>query len=163
MEKSSESNIKARAFLKAFRVTASVTAAAHAVGCSRDLHYRWLADKKGYREAFELAKEQAAQSLEDEAIRRAHSGIFKPNIWKGDFCYPESEYELDAERSTKRRPVYKLKDGAKPRGVLEYSDALLMFMLRGARPERYRERAAVEIPGSGNQIAITITQADADL
>jgi hypothetical protein len=99
------------------------------------MHYRWLAHKKGYAAAFDRAKEEAAQTLEDEAIRRAHDGVLEPKFWKGKLV------------------------GA----VRVYSDALLMFMLRGARPERYRERSAVDISGSGNPISITITQADADL
>lgn len=158
-----KANLKARAFLAAFRVTASITRSAQAAGIARDLHYRWLKDSKGYAAAFAEARVQAGQALEDEAIDRATRGVFEPNIWKGDFCYPPSEYELDAEASLNGRKVYKLKENAKPLGVWKKSDGLLMFMLKGALPDKYRERAAVEIPGSGNQIAITISQADADL
>lgn len=158
-----KANLKARAFLAAFRVTASITRSAEAAGIARDLHYRWLKDSKGYAAAFAEARVQAGQALEDEAVRRAHEGVFVPNVWKGGFTYAESEYEVDAEASTERRKVYRLKDGAKPLGVIEYSDTLLLALMKGALPDKYRERAAVEIPGSGNHISITISQADADL
>ncbi len=84
----------------------------------RSSHYRWLGEDPAYRGAFELAEEDAADILEAEARRRAVEGVEKPvGGHKGQ-----------------------------PGGyVREYSDVLLIFLLKGLRPERYRDR--VELRG----------------
>jgi hypothetical protein len=124
---------RAKAFLAAYRVTASITGAAKAAHMERDLHYRWLKEDENYRKAFDQAKEEAAQSLEDEAVRRATEGDFEPNVFKGKFCYAESDYVEDLEGKIT------LKRGAKPLGIYRRSDTLLQFLLKGLRPEKYRD------------------------
>lgn len=110
---------KKRAFLAAFRATASVVKSAKAVRIARALHYQWLEDPE-YRKAFERAREEAVQTLEDEAVRRAYEGNLEPVFYEG---------EVVAH-------------------VLKYSDSLLMFLLRGWRPDRYN-RDKVELSGVG--------------
>jgi hypothetical protein len=112
---------KKSAFLAAFRATASVVKAAKAVRLERGMHYQWLASDPAYGKAFEDARIHAVQILEDEAVRRAHEGYLEPIYYQGE--------EVGV--------------------VLKYSDALLMFLLRGWKPERYRERAEVEHSGPG--------------
>jgi len=104
---------RTRAFLAAFRETASVTAAAKAAGIGRDHHYRRLRKDPLYRAAFEEAEVVAAQTLEDEAVRRAMEGHDEPVFYQG-----------------------------KPTGytVRRYSEGLLMMLLKGRRPERYRDK-----------------------
>ena len=110
---------KQKAFLAAFRETASITKAADASKAHRRSHYKWLADDPDYAAAFERAKIEAGQTLEDEAIRRAHEGVLTPVFYKG-----------------------------KPTGaVREYSDQLLMFLLRGFIPEKYKDRVTAEVGG----------------
>lgn len=123
------------AFLAAFKLTASITKAAAAAKCERGLHYRWLADDAEYAAKFEAAKEEAAQSLEDEAVRRAYEGVLEPLVYQGEFTY---------ERDAKGRRKVK-----KPLGIRKYSDALLIFLLKGLRPEKYRESFKAEISGPG--------------
>ncbi len=120
------------AFLAAYRLTASITAAARACKIERDLHYRWMKEKE-YREAFLEAQDQAAQTLEDEAVRRAHEGVFEPNVYRGQFAYAQSDYVEDESGA------FKLKRGAKPLGVFRQSDQLLQFLLKGLRPDKYRD------------------------
>ena len=109
-----------RAFLKSFGVTGSITKAAEAAQVDRSQHYRWL-DDAVYSEAFDGAREEAAQTLEDEAVKRAHEGVLEPVFYKG-----------------------------KPAGaVRKYSDSLLVFLLKGFRPEKYRDRGSVEVTGAG--------------
>ncbi len=108
-----------RAFLAAFRETGNVRLTCEVAGVGRNSHYRWLEKDSEYREAFELAKEDAADILEAEAYRRAVEGVEKPVGW------------------------YKGKPGGT---VREYSDILLIFLLKALRPEKYRER--VEVRGS---------------
>ena len=70
-----------------------------------------------------------ADMLEDEAVRRAKDGV--------------------------ERPVYQ---GGKLVGhVQEYSDTLLIFLLKGARPEKYRDRVQRELSGPGGQTIQLIT------
>ncbi len=102
-----------RAFLAAFRETGNVRLTCKAAGVGRSSHYRWLEKDPEYREAFDVAKEDAADVLEGEAHRRAVDGWEEPVGW------------------------YK---GVAGGTVRRYSDNLLMFLLKGARPERYRER-----------------------
>jgi len=110
---------RARAFLKAYRETASITKAAQAAKVDRTRHYRWFQASGRYRMAFERAKEEAMQALEDEAIRRAYEGWNEPVFYKGEKC------------------------GA----IRRYSDGLMMFLLRGGMPAKYRENYKLELAG----------------
>jgi hypothetical protein len=112
---------KKPAFLAAFLKTASVKKAARLAGIDRSIHYTWLGEDADYRVAFDAAREAAAQVLEDEAVRRAHEGTLKPVFFQGE--------RVDV--------------------VVEYSDALLMFLLKGWRPERYRDRLEHSGPDGG--------------
>lgn len=114
----SQADANARAFLAAYRQTASITKAAAAAKIDRTMHYRWL-ETLAYRQAFERAADEAAQVLEDEAVRRATEGILEPVFYQGIKC------------------------GA----VRRHSDGLLQFLLRGFRPLKYSSKA--EITGAG--------------
>ena len=105
-----------RAFLAAFRETGNVCLACKAAGVGRSSHYRWLEEEPAYREAFDQAKLQAADVLEAEAYRRAVEGVLEPVGW------------------------YR---GVPGGTVRKYSDALLIFTLKGLLPDRYRERKDV--------------------
>ncbi len=127
---------KKRAFLAAFRETASVSRAATMAGIRRGTHYDWLKDE-AYAASFRIAQERAIQSLEDEAVRRAYEGIEEPVFQAG-------------------RQV----------GVVrKYSDTLLIFLLKGLRPQKYKDRIAAEHSGEagGQPIVIQISEADARL
>lgn len=102
---------KKRAFLAAYAECGTVTHAAEYAGISRDTHYEWLKDD-AYRQAFEEAYEEAIEHLEVEARRRAASGVDEPVFYLGQ--------QVGAVR--------------------KYSDNLLMFLLKAARPERYKDR-----------------------
>src|SRR6202050_1583189 len=150
---------KHKAFLKAFAVSGSVTKAAKVAGVNRWEHYEWLRQLYGYAADFAEATSQAADLLEEEAVRRAYEGVFVPNIHKGEFVYP---------RKTKRVPIMDRITGTqardpetgaklfeevvviarKPLGVIKYSDGLLEFLLKGLRPERYRDRLSAEMTGT---------------
>jgi hypothetical protein len=102
-----------RAFLAAFRKTGNVRLACGAAKVGRSSHYRWLNQSPAYREAFAVAKEEVADLLEAEAYRRAVEGVERPVGW------------------------YKGQAGG---SVREYSDTLLIFLLKGLRPEKYGDR-----------------------
>lgn len=104
-------------FLAAYVETCSISRAAVIANIARRTHYDWLAADEKYKADFQEIQEQAAQTLEDEAIRRAYAGIEKPVTIAG------------------KREV-----------IREYSDTLLIFLLKGLRPEKYRERSEVRLP-----------------
>lgn len=117
-----------QAFLAAYRETGNVRRACEAAGVGRSSHYRWLTEEEGYRTSFQDAQDDAVDLLEEEARRRAVEGVEEPVGW----------YQ-----------------GSPGGTVLKYSDTLLMFLLKGIRPEKYRER--VEHSGdAGAPIAIHV-------
>lgn len=129
----SQTETNARAFLAAYRQTASITKAAAAAKIDRGMHYRWI-ENASYKKAFEAAQEEAAQHLEDEAVRRATEGTLEPVFYQGIKC------------------------GA----VRRYSDGLLQFLLRGFRPQKYSSKAEITGPGGGPlEAAIQVRFVDA--
>ncbi len=124
----------ARAFIAAYRQTGSITKAAAAAKVDRTNHNRWLKHMPGYKEAFARAQDDAAQTLEDEAVRRATEGTLEPVFYQG------------------------LKVGA----VRRYSDGLMQFLLRGFRPQKYSAKAEITGANGGPiETAIQVRFVDA--
>ena len=105
-------HLKKRAFLAAYARCGTVTQAATLADIRRGTHYDWLKEDEAYVGAFAEAKEEAAEWLETEARRRAFLGTLKAVHYQG------------------QRVDY----------VREFSDTLLIFLLKGALPGKYRER-----------------------
>jgi len=110
---------KKPAFLAAYAECGTITQAAEIAGIDRVTHYRWLKDDPEYAKAFEEAHEKSVERLEQEARRRAVEGWEEPVFHKG-------------------KVVGK---------VRKYSDTLLIFLLKGAAPEKYKDRVANEHSG----------------
>ncbi len=70
-----------------------------------------------YAVCFESMKEFVIQAMEDEAVRRAYEGVKEDVFYQGNVC---------GEKQV-------------------YSDGLLMFMLKAARPDVYRERTSIDM------------------
>ncbi|MBV9849830.1 MAG: hypothetical protein JO250_09180 [Armatimonadetes bacterium] len=102
----------ARAFLAAFAKTGNVTVAARVARVKRQNHYNWLESVDGYREAFEAAREMAGDLLEEAARKRAVDGYLVPIYQRGKHVGNERHY----------------------------SDSLLTVLLKGAKPDKYKER-----------------------
>jgi hypothetical protein len=98
-------------FLETLATGYSVTAAATAAGVNRYTVYQWRSIDPAFAAQWESALEQGTDVLEDELRRRAYIGVEEPIFWKGN------------------------KIATAPK----YSDTMLMFFLRGRRPEKYRE------------------------
>lgn len=101
---------KRAAFLEAYALVGNVSDAAQHAGVGRRTHYEWMNDPD-YAAAFHHAQEQAADRLEREAVRRATAGVEKTVWYKGE--------PVGTERV--------------------YSDVLLIFLLKGLRPEKFRD------------------------
>jgi hypothetical protein len=116
-------NTKQRSFLKHYLITGGVIArAAKLANVDRRYHYKWLAEDEVYKAGFEQAEREAIDVLEMELHRRAIDGVDKPIIYKGEIT-----------------GSYK-----------EYSDILLMFLLKKKNPA-YRDNFTqnIGIMGSG--------------
>jgi hypothetical protein len=107
-------------FLAAYGKLGNVALAAEIAKIDRRTHYDWLKNDPAYAEAFRGAVEQAGDLLEAEARRRAVEGT--------------------------ERPIYQ--GGKRVGTVREYSDALLIFLLKGTRPQKFRENYKIEYTGA---------------
>jgi hypothetical protein len=95
-----------------------------------------MVEDPAYKAAFEAAHQIAIAVLEDEAIRRAVEGVEEPVVYKGEFSFlPKVDENGVVILDEEGRPIR-----GKPLTVRKYSDQLLQFLLRGAKPEKYRER-----------------------
>lgn len=120
-------HLKKPAVLAAFKGCASVTKACEIVDICRDTFYRWLREDADFKKAYQAAREQAIEAIEDEATRRAYEGV--------------------------ERPVYQ---GGKQVGMIrEYSDTQLIFLLKAHRPQKYRDNAKIEHTGDGAPLVPT--------
>jgi hypothetical protein len=111
------------AFLAAYRELGTITAAARAANISRKLHSRWL-HEPDYNIAFDDAKEDAADFLAAKARGRAVEGWEEPVVCRG-----KPVYQLDSRGRKTGRAVT----------VRRFDSSLLTFLLKGAKPEVYRE------------------------
>lgn len=96
----------------------NVSLAAREAGIDRSTHYAWLRDDVEYAKGAAEAMEVATDALEAEARRRGIDGVTEPTGW------------------------YQGRAGGY---VQKYSDTLLIFLLKGARPEKYRDRGDISL------------------
>lgn len=121
---------KKRAYLAALAETGNRSIAARAAGVARSTIYtpQWREDEV-FVTAEMQALEIAADALEEEARRRAVLGVEEPVGW------------------------YRGEPGGT---VTRYSDTLLIFLLKGLRPQKYRERWEFSGPGGGPIPVMTV-------
>ncbi|MCR4375697.1 MAG: hypothetical protein NUW22_12690 [Acidobacteria bacterium] len=136
-----KSHVKGAAFLAAYAKTGNISIAANIAGCSRRDHYRWIKDP-AYARTFDDATKEAIDRLEAEARRRATQGVEEPVFGK----LPGKD------------------TGTGQVGVIrKYSDTLLIFLLKGANPEKYRERYEHSGPsGAPLTFTLKLDRADSD-
>ena len=110
---------KAERFLKMLRETGgNVTRACEAASMGKSAVYDWKRDDAEFAAQWDEAVEAGIEELEEEARRRAFRGTDEPVFYKGEEC-----------------------------GVIrKYSDTLMIFLLKGNRPEKYRENINVSVP-----------------
>ena len=106
-------------FLNLLGKNGNVSLSAHESGIARQTAYDARDRDKAFSQAWEDAMEQASDVLEREAWRRAAEGVKQPVFYRGEVVGH----------------------------VRKYSDVLLMFLLNGARPDKYRERLATPSAG----------------
>ena len=118
-----------KAFLVAYRDTGNIRLACAASNVGRSTVYKWQEHDAEFSAAFGVAQVEAVEALEAEAYRRAVEGVEEPVTAAG-------------------------------RGIVgytkKYSDTLLIFLMKGAAPHKYRDRlehtgkdgAAIETNGA---------------
>lgn len=115
-----------RKLLMAYARCGSISKAWAQAEVSAPNHYKWLKEDPSYREVFQEAQDQVGDMLEDVAIGRAVDGIERPVFYQGEVC------------------GY----------VREYSDGLLKFLLKGAKPHKYQDR--IDLTSRGHSLNIII-------
>lgn len=106
-------------FVTAFAESGNVSAACRVADIDRSTYYYWLEHDALFAARVAQAQEQANDALELEARRRAIEG------WE--------------------EPVWSATKGKQIGMVRKFSDTLLIFLLKGARPGKYRERVDITL------------------
>lgn len=114
--------------LETMALKGSVRAGVMASGISYPTHYNWMKDDPEYAAAAKMAQELYADRLEEEADRRAVEGIDVNHYGK---------------------------DGQVVATEKKFSDLLLIFKLKGARPEKYRDNPVINIDNRSVHIDTT--------
>ena len=107
-------DVQKQLFLNALTAGNSVRTAADAAGVTFDEPYKWRATDPAFAARWQHAEEAGTDLIEEEAYRRAVTGVEKP-VYRG---------------------------GEVVGHVADYSDSMLMFLLKSRRPERYGRRRA---------------------
>lgn len=148
----------------------SVTEAARAAGVTRQAIYQRIDKDPAFRAAFTDAIEQGTDLLEHEATRRAVHGVEEPVIYQGQ---PTPLYELDANGTIKTKTVEEYNDqtgetktrivpiplrdehgNPKVLTIRKPSDTLMIFLLKGRRPAKFREN--VDITSGGKPLPVKV-------
>ena len=106
-------------FLEELSASGNVTSAAKQANISRRTAYNWRNESEAFKEEWDRAADLGTDALEDEAIRRAQSGVL------------EAVYQGKEKVGTIRR----------------FSDTLLIFLLKGRRPEKFRDFVSHRLAG----------------
>lgn len=110
---------KQERFLRELRKRANVTSAAKKAKIGRRTAYEWHTTDEDFAKAWDDALEEAMDGLEEAAWTRAKDGH--------------------------QRPVFQ--GGQHVGDVTEYSDTLMITLLKAHRPDKYRERQQQEHTG----------------
>lgn len=97
-------------------------------GLSRKSAYDHRREDEEFAADWEDALDVSMDLLEEEARRRALEGVEEPVFYQGESC------------------------GL----VRKYSDTLLIFLLKGGRPEKFRERHEVKHEAGGSLMATVV-------
>ncbi|UTC27943.1 terminase small subunit [Stenotrophomonas phage A1432] len=129
---------KRRLFLRAFATRGIVLDGCKAAGVSRSAVEHWRESSEWFDTMYAIAIEEAADRIEGEAYRRAVEGYDEPVIYQG-----MTTTVIDPETMQEKQLT-----------VRKYSDSLMAMILRGARPEKYRENYKVEHSGAAGGVLV---------
>jgi len=112
---------KKASFLKNYEAIGTVSGAAVQTPCDRRHVYDWLEDDPAFAEAFGHSRERAVDLAEQELRRRGIAGVDRP-VFQG---------------------------GKRVGTIREYSDACLIFYLKGRRKDVFGEKRELSGPDGG--------------
>lgn len=107
-------------FLKALGEGYTVSTAADLIGFTRTTLYNYKREDAEFSAVWDDAYKRGTEFMEDEARRRAIEGTTKPIFYQGVQCGQ----------------------------VQEYSDTLMLALLKARDPAKFRERADVNVSGN---------------
>lgn len=113
----------------------NITAACKTARYPRRTAYEAREADPVFAKAWDEAVERGIDALEDEALRRANDGTLKPVFYQGSKCG----------------------------SVREYSDTLLIFMLKAKRPLKFRDNVAIEHSGKIDHSALSDDELNAKI
>ena len=116
-----------RLFLSTLGQSANVSLACEVAHIDRSTAYKERSRNPVFRDEWDGAMDDAIDALEAEAWRRAKDGVEKP-VFQG---------------------------GKQVGAIREYSDTLMVTLLKAHRPEKYRENFKVETTSTASNGAIT--------
>ena len=122
---------KRDAFLESLAVYGNVTEAARQATTNRTYLYALYDKDPKFKAAWDAAAKVGAQALEDEARRRAYEGVKEPKFNK---------------------------DGITTEWVQKYSDTLLIFLLKGHDPDKYKDRVDTHHTGEVTMLQPVISE-----
>lgn len=99
-------------FLRAYARHGIISDGTSAAGITYRTHYRWRKEDEVFHEDCKVAETMANDLMEREARRRAIEGFDRPVIYQGEITGTYTDY----------------------------SDALMTTLMKGNRPEKYKER-----------------------
>lgn len=125
-----------KGFLVALASSGNVRLSCEAAAIDRKTAYNLRNDDEAFAADWETALEEAADLLEEEARRRAYEGVRRLKFDRGRLItIPLMDNDGKPVMDNDGKPVMV------PYVEHEYSDTLMIFLMKGARPEKYRERS----------------------
>jgi hypothetical protein len=113
-----------KAFLERFRLHGNISRACREVKIDRSTVYSWQEDDDEFASGYRIAEIEATERLEEAAYERAINGV------------------------TQETPIYFRGQAIDSVVKTEYSDTLLIFLLKARAPEKYRDRVDVTTNGA---------------
>lgn len=130
--------------LLALAETANIRESCRIAGVDRSSFYDRRNNDPAFAGAVTRAMDDAIDSLELEARRRAREGVRRVRFHQGQpilvpVYSPDGSVAKDTEGKEIRVPYVEH----------EYSDTLMIFLLKAHRPDKYRDRHEVTGPAGG--------------
>jgi hypothetical protein len=160
-------------FLAALTDSGNASAAARAAGVSSTTAYALRRDDADFAAAWDQALEDATDTLEAEARRRAVQGVQEPVVYQGQLTprwahdesgqivqepYATGETDKAGNPVMGMRPVQALDANGRPLWltVTKYSDPLLALLLKGRRKKVFADRT--ELTGADGGPMTTVDE-----
>ena len=146
------------AFLAAYTRTGNIGASCELSQVARSTLFEARKNDAAFRTACEAARATATDALEHEARRRALEGWDEPVFHQGRPCGFWIDEKGRVYGDKEKKPA---KAKFVPVGVRKFSDTLLIFLLKGNRPKKFRENIRHEHGGvkDGPPIGILTVEA----